>query len=232
MTDKRSLSPIAFSGNPLVWNTERLSKQSNFLDLTITIENDGSISTRTYQKPMNLFLYIPANSAHPPGQLQSLIYGLMKTYLHQNSKWSDFTETLNLLYRRLRARGHSSENLNPLFMEAAAKLSSKRKGAMRGTKKTASMKSMNQKDNEKIFFHIPFHPKDISRREIQRIYTNTCEKAAQSFKRIYNSERQATMSIPGITVAYSRLKNLRDRLTPSTLYETVNINVAKFLSNK
>ena len=208
----------------LEWNTENLSKQSNFLDLTITIEKDGSISTRTYQKPMNLFLYIPANSAHPPGQLQSLVYGLMKTYLHQNSHWSDFTNTLNLLYRRLRARGHSSSTLNPLFMNAAAKLSGKSKKIKNERVSTTKVK----KDNKKVFFHIPFHPKDISRREIQRIYTNTCEIGTYSFKCVYNSETQAHMRIPGITVAYSRLKNLRDCLTPSTLYETDNINVAKF----
>ena len=38
----------------------------NFLDMTLTPENDRIIS-RTFQKAMNLHLYIPPMSGHPPG---------------------------------------------------------------------------------------------------------------------------------------------------------------------
>ena len=37
----------------LTWTVTKLSKSIDFLDLTIDIEEDGSISTRTYVKPMN-----------------------------------------------------------------------------------------------------------------------------------------------------------------------------------
>ena len=74
----------------LTWNTKELSNQTNFLDLTITIDKNGYISTKTYQKPMNVFLYIPSNSAHPPGMIKSLIFGLLQTYYYQNTYKKDF----------------------------------------------------------------------------------------------------------------------------------------------
>ena len=43
----------------LTWDFEEPSHTVNFLDLTISIEN-CRIVTRTYQKPMNLYQYIPA----------------------------------------------------------------------------------------------------------------------------------------------------------------------------
>ena len=60
-------------------DTENLvSNQSNFLDLTISIDKQGKITTKTFQKEMNLF-YIPASTAHPPKQVESITYGLLRT---------------------------------------------------------------------------------------------------------------------------------------------------------
>ena len=38
-----------------------------------------------YQKPTNLFLYIPNNSIHSPGMTKSLIYAPLYTYNIQNT---------------------------------------------------------------------------------------------------------------------------------------------------
>ena len=68
----------------LKWKTEDLSTKTNVLDLTIMLDRkSGKCVTRTYQKSMNLFLYIPASSAHPSGLLKILIYGLLRTYWMQ-----------------------------------------------------------------------------------------------------------------------------------------------------
>ena len=47
--------------------SERLST-ANFLDLTLHVTSSG-IRTRLYKKPLNLYLYIPPHSCHPPGIL-------------------------------------------------------------------------------------------------------------------------------------------------------------------
>jgi hypothetical protein len=51
------------SWGPLKWIIEEPSNNMHFQDLNIQLEN-SSITTETYQKPMNLYLYTPP----PPSQ--------------------------------------------------------------------------------------------------------------------------------------------------------------------
>ena len=115
---KRDLDRVS----KLTWETSDLQSSVNGLDLTVTIAKNGSILICTFQKDVNLFLYMLSHSAHPPGLLQSLVYGMMKTYREQNSNWHDFTETLSLFYSRLLARRYTQDKLKDVFLSAAAKL--------------------------------------------------------------------------------------------------------------
>ena len=76
---------------------------------------------------MNLFLYIPEHSAHPPGLIKSLITGLLETYWRHNSQKKDFISTARLLYERLLVRGHSPNKLKIMFTKAAERLEYKSK---------------------------------------------------------------------------------------------------------
>ncbi|KAL7523658.1 hypothetical protein ACHAXR_001237 [Thalassiosira sp. AJA248-18] len=75
---------------------EAESREVIFLDLTITINELNQIETRTYQKPMNLKLYIPQASAHPKGVLRVLFlasYTAIKSKIANvktTSKWNVF----------------------------------------------------------------------------------------------------------------------------------------------
>ena len=72
------------------WEFEPLTTKTTFLDLTITlllkhtshrsIDDFYSIQFQTFQKPMNLYLYIPPHSAHPPGTIRSLVYNQLRKY--------------------------------------------------------------------------------------------------------------------------------------------------------
>jgi hypothetical protein len=73
----------------LRWSIEEPSLSTHFLDLNINIIG-SSITTSTYQKPLNLYLYIPPLSAHPPSCFKGLIYGEIRRYWTQNNP-SDFT---------------------------------------------------------------------------------------------------------------------------------------------
>jgi hypothetical protein len=53
----------------LKWICSDLNNTVIFLDLTLTITIEGHIEPKTYSKPKNLRLYIPATSAHPPTRL-------------------------------------------------------------------------------------------------------------------------------------------------------------------
>ena len=58
----------------LDWITDDRKSEVNFLDITVKLNKiSGNITTNTFQKKMNLFLYIPAHSTHPPGLIKALL---------------------------------------------------------------------------------------------------------------------------------------------------------------
>jgi hypothetical protein len=96
-------------------------------------------------------------------------------------------------------------------------------------------RSLEQKKKDKcrldLFFHLPYHPQDISRKQIQEIYMKTCERKdnlSESFTRM-TTQSGSTMRITKLTVAYSRAKKLHDILCSSTLKDLDNCNVSDFL---
>ncbi|KAL7539322.1 hypothetical protein ACHAWF_006376, partial [Thalassiosira exigua] len=58
----------------LRWTVEERSKEVIFLDLTIKINDSNRIKTRTYQKPINVYLYLHHADFDPPGELKGMIY--------------------------------------------------------------------------------------------------------------------------------------------------------------
>ena len=96
----------------LNWETETPATKTHFLDLNLWINpSTRKINYITYQKKMNLFLYIPTHSAHPKNTVKSLIYGLLHTYKRQNPNQKDFIQLANLLFKRLKVRGHQTNDL-------------------------------------------------------------------------------------------------------------------------
>jgi hypothetical protein len=65
--DLQSLSDTVNNFGILKWDIAETipSTSVNFLDMTLSIE-DGGIVSKIYQKDMNLHLYIPPSSEHPP----------------------------------------------------------------------------------------------------------------------------------------------------------------------
>jgi hypothetical protein len=113
----------------LEWEAEYPAKEVNFLDLTIRIEKDGILTFKTFVKPQNMFLYIPAHSAHPKGVLKSLIFGGLYTYAIQNSMRADFIAMTKALFEHLINWGYTNEMLSPIFKEAATMIDRKQIGA-------------------------------------------------------------------------------------------------------
>jgi hypothetical protein len=132
----------------LEWVIEEPSKKTNFLDLTLQI-SDSKIVTETYQKDMNLYLYIPAASAHPPSCLKGPITGEMHRYWMQNNT-KDFQEILSKLIQHLTERGHSLDNLIPLLCHTAAILDS-----------SAASTTRQANDDQTLYLHWQYHPKGI-----------------------------------------------------------------------
>ncbi len=174
----------------LKWTVEEPTSSINFLDLNISIIG-SSIHTSTFQKPLNLYLYIPPLSAHPPSCFKGLIFGELKRYWTQNNP-VDFIDILTKFITRLCDRGHKIETLAPLITQAAATLN-------RQHVTTSTAKPDNQGT---LYIHWPFHPHGIQRHTIRQLF-NTILQPYLPFNRMQ--------------VAMSRPKNLKDVLTRAAL---------------
>lgn len=139
----------------LHWETSRLATSVVFMDLEITIDADSHrLTMRTYQKPMNPFLYIPPTSAHPPGVLKSIIYGNLQRFWKQNTLHSDYTCIAGQFANHLIARGHSPDTIRQLFLEVAKTLD----------QQTTHCDKVEPRNT--LFFHWEYHPHGISRCDI------------------------------------------------------------------
>ena len=164
--------------------------------------------------------------------MKSLVFGLLQTYFLQNTFLKDFYNMVRLLFNRLLARGHVLTDLKELFSEAIDKIEAIN-DPMSTYLRHLDETSSKSNPESRIFFHIPYHPRDISRKRIRNIYQDTCESdptCAGSFKSMPNDETGDHMTIDKMTVAYHRPKNLRDLLSPSALVESESCFVSKYVS--
>ena len=106
---------------------------------------------------MNLYLYIPPHSAHPPGVLLGLIYGNISRIYNLCSEDNDKKRLIAAFYQRLIARGYKSTQIIPMFQKAADNIFSKRK------KPTIS-------NNNHVFFHLPYHPDNPPSKDIRELW--------------------------------------------------------------
>lgn len=184
----------------LRWDISKLSTSVTFLDLNITIEHN-EIKTATYQKEMNLYLYLPGSSAHPNGTIKGTIYGQMLSYYENNSRYEDYIRFTCLLYQRLMARGHQQSVIRPIFLESHASITSRRR--------TNPLTPQNDDTNGKhaIYLHFTYHPEDVPRSIIRGLY----------YKHMAAAEQLLNLAPP--VVAYSRPTNLGEICSQSKLHE-------------
>ena len=97
-----------------VWPTIKLNsivigKQSSFLDLNIMLTEEGKFNISIYQKPQNIYQYIPASSSHPPSMLKAFVYNELRRYRTTSTTEDQFTATAQSFHSRIRNRGYSSD---------------------------------------------------------------------------------------------------------------------------
>ena len=82
--------------------------------MTILIHEDRII-TSLYEKSMNLYLYIPPHSAHPPGVLSRLVSGNILWIHSLCREQDDINLSMKQLSARLPVRGYQQNLLIPTF---------------------------------------------------------------------------------------------------------------------
>ena len=105
-------------GRHLRWTDTGWVNSVKFLDLTISINLSNCLEFKTYRKPMNLNLYLPPHSAHPPDSIRSLIFGRTRAYFLHNTHQKDYVAECTRLSKDLMRRGWMWDSLKPHLTEA------------------------------------------------------------------------------------------------------------------
>jgi len=158
----------------LTWELEEPSTTINFLDLTISIESNY-ITTKTYQMALNLHQYIPPSSAHLITMMRGIIYGLMRNYHCQNTKTKDYNGMARKLFQQHVARGWDSTLTKEYILSADIKKQANNATTTQPTNQSTMPPPEPLSNKQRLFIHWDYHPNDITRRHLQRIYNLHCD---------------------------------------------------------
>jgi hypothetical protein len=208
----------------LRWEFSQRSDTTTFLDVTISLLPNNTIQTCLYEKALNLYLFLPSHSAHPPGVLKGLIFGMFVRIQRLTSDPSLRLEQCRKLFYRLRSRGYTSEVLQPLFNSAVTYLTPVQTSPSAGKKRTTSTTKTSP-----IFLHVPYHPRDPASTQLQRLFRDTLFVPANEppLGRLRNRDG-ARVPVSRLIVAYHRPRNLGNLLSPRRL-DTFGIAVSSFI---
>lgn len=210
------------SGRGLQWEFSELSKQVDFMDLSISIHGNR-IRTTLFEKPLNLYLYIPPHSAHPPGLLPGIVHGTLFRIFTLCTDDDDKTIRTQTFFRRLLARGYKANNLRPLFHRAIERAK---------TYTGPSSNTNNTPDGHSVILHLPFHPNDPPSHQIQCAWRHHIAEPEYKMP-LWNMRNPTTKSkcnIRRMIIAYHRPMNLSNLLSHRNLNDLPGPPVSSFYS--
>lgn len=189
---------------PLEWEFSDRTKSAVFLDLNITLKDDGSIHTSIYEKALNLYLYIPPHSCHAPGCTRGLIFGMVDRVKALCTDPNDYQPFLRKCLTRLLARGHRKEDILPIFQAAIA--SKITHPSTRRKKETL---------NESLMFHLRINPGDPSARGFQSLFRSTvAAPLGRDTITAVETQQAKTVDFNRLTICYHGQRNLKSTLSP------------------
>ena len=182
----------------LTWEFSELCNTLPFLDIQISIEN-GIITTRLYEKALNLYLYLPPSSTHSAGVTKGLVYGMVKRIYALTTHRNIAEQDIANLESRLVARGHSGIHIRRLIAAA----------------KSPSAATTPHSQGNHVKLHLPYHPLDPHSSRLQERFRRFLSEppGRQPLADIRNQDGIET-GINRMIVCYSRHRNLAELLAP------------------
>ena len=195
----------AFPG--LTWEFEDPNDKVNFMDLTITIKN-GHVSTSLFEKPLNLHLYIPPHSAHPPGLLPGIVHSTLFRIFTLCSDHNDRILRTRVFFKRLQARGYKSDQIKSLFYKAITR-----------AEQYSGPTNSTRNDHTSVIFHLPFHPNDPPSYKIQQAWRDNIASPRyhMPLPNMRNPKTREKCNIERMIIAYRRPMNIGNLLSHRNL---------------
>ena len=199
-----------------------------FMDMSLSIVN-GRIESTLYEKKLNLYLYIPPSSAHPPGVLSGLIMGNVLRIFQLCTNDKDINNKLEAFQERLLNRGHQLHTLLPIFDKAIANAkqylstSEEAKATAKATKKEAAAR--------RVYFHVPYHPNNPPAADIQRLWQlHVADPPGQKPLNQMTNLKEAEVPVDQLVIANHRAPNLGNLLSYRKIAQRNGPKVSSFLS--
>ena len=140
----------------LEWEVEERKTSVNFLDLTKYINKNRIIKTRTYQRSINLYLYLTPSWVHPLSLIRRMIYGMLIKNDEHKCHWKHYIGITVLLLWRLAMHGWDTTLLQRTFNEASEKVETKY--PTQTNKKTG----YHNNGKHRIFIYTEYHSNGIT----------------------------------------------------------------------
>jgi len=213
----------------LTWEfTERVTTV-DFMDMTVSIAGDR-LRTTLFEKNLALYLYIPPNSAHPPGILTGHVYGEVLRIHRLCMDEDDIANRVKIFYDRLIARGHTSSSLLPLFKKA---LANARKFLTTSEEERLALKQAKHEESKRqLYFHVEYHPQGPTSNEVQKLFNNTFLRppGKKPFQQI--GKYGAEIPVDKLIVCHHRPLNLENHLSYRKICKRKGPPVSSFLKNE
>ena len=194
------------------------------MDLTISI-HDSRIVTSLYSKLLNLYLYLPPQSSHPPGVLNGLISGMIFRIYTLCSDPTDVRARLQDLWNRLLARGYTADKITTPFSKG---IDNARNYIDPATP------AISTKHVPNLFFHLRYHPQDPSPQVLQKAWRDTMALPPHSRPLetipVYSRDtgEDVPFGIDRLIVSYHRPPNLGNMLSYRKLSNDTGPPVSSF----
>jgi hypothetical protein len=204
----------------LEWTFTEPSLQIDYLDITIRIDSECRLQTTLFEKPLNLYLYLPSHSSHPPGVLTGLVYGMIRRVYRLTSCPDDCFNYLKKFYRRLRERGYPSETLIPLFTAGLV-----------NRNKPPRKKKHSSTPQDTLFLHVPYHPANPTSQDLQSCFKDLLlyPPGMTPLPNMSTPHLGNPCGVSKMTIAYHRPRNLANLLCPRKLEHTHGPPVSAYL---
>ena len=195
----------------LDWEFTPLANTVDFLDMRVHIDHQGHITTRLYEKPMALYLFIPPHSSHPPGVRPGHVIGNVLRLFRLNSNEKDTIDDILRFYRRMIARGHHHNDLQPLFLKAIKNAREFLRTSV--AQREASKAKKSEEAHRRLYLHVEYHPLNPPPHAIQRLFQSTVLHPPG--ERHINEIPWMGAKIPldSLVIAQHRAPNLGDKLS-------------------
>jgi hypothetical protein len=181
----------------LMWICSDISSSVVFLDLTLSFTAENTIKYCTYQKPLNLYLYIPPTSAQPSSCFTGTIVRNILRFGRKNPHLADYRRLVSEVTTHLESRGYAISDVERAMLSAAA--------------------NIDVRSHTIVSNAIP----NIITAKCLYLYWrySTHGPGCQTFHHLYNKHLRGHDGFEEMVVAFCRPKNLRDLLTHTVLNE-------------